>query len=165
MVIHGASETFTSAVPAELKVTFGAAPTVSLTIQGLGVRGETWSAMAQLSRDQVMQAAATAKIETGPMSEGRVNLTLFANPAAPRLVGTDGTLRLSVGSGQISGVVQAQPAELSASFQGDVVVSCWIPRSGLGPQGGTTDPAGGEVLVQDNNLSSSLCAPFKTWQR
>jgi hypothetical protein len=77
-----------------------------------------------------------------------------------------GTFRATLSDGRITGEIESALAELGASIEGDLVVSCWVPRSGsVGENGGTTDPSGSEVLVEDEELTSAACEPFKALRR
>jgi hypothetical protein len=61
---------------------------------------------------------------------------------------------------QVKGQAQTTPPELSGDFNGDISVECWIPRTGP-VTNGTTDDSDSQVLVEDQDMTSTACQPFE----
>ena len=163
VVIQSGERLFTSPEPAELKATMGATPMLELTVQGAS-DGELWSinarfAEAQLRQPRTLPGELSAKLSNGASAEGLAQLSLGSRQGAARTA-SSGTLNVTIADGRITGEAEADPSELGASIEGDVVISCWIPRTDS-KSGGTTDAANSEVLVEDTDLSSAACAPLK----
>lgn len=163
VVIQSGDRLFTSAQPAELKASLGATPIVELTVHGAS-DGELWTLNARFADAQVRGPHSavgelSAKLSPGAIADGLAQLTVGSKQGASQAA-SGGTLHVTIADGRIVGEAEADPSKLAASIEGDIVISCWIPRAEV-TSGGTTDAANSEVLVEDTDLSSSACAPFK----
>lgn len=162
VLIRTDDRTFTSVLPAELKVSLGAIPTFQLGVQG-AADGEKWSMIALVPMDQALRGQISVALSGGAIEDGVGNLVVQSS-AGMLQTAIGGVLHTTIAKGKIAGQAQASPTALAGDITGDVAVSCWIPRDIQVDEmaNGTTDDANTEVLVEDGDMSSVGCQPFKT---
>lgn len=164
MVVQLAKKTLSSPQPAVLNVAFpkaGAEGTTELSWAvgdgvSLVVRGP-WAAFRAGKLD--------AQLVSGPLTERQVTANLHIDG---KFVDS-GRVSLSLGKGRVTG----KSEEVGLNFNGLLVVSCSVPESVLkghsegSDQGAVHAPASasslGEVLIDDQELRSSACAPLKVF--
>ncbi len=165
MTIHANGQTFVSYGPANLKLSLGATPELELGVSGAvdGAPGaantQSWSVIAFLTTDQASQGAVNVTLSNGPTLAGVGSLGMGSTQQGLEQA-TGGTLQATIAKGKIEGQAQATPAELSGDFNGDISIECWIPRTGP-VTNGTTDDSGSEVLIEDQDMTSPACQPFR----
>lgn len=154
--ISSASQTYTSAFPAKLNATFAESSVVQLTLSGQA-DGETWSIVIWTTETSLSDGIVEASISDGPIEIGTANLSLGADPTS-MLAATSGSVSLHVQNGKISGTVEAQPSSLSATIEGGLVVSCWIPPDDSS-SGNSLEPDAGlaTALIEDTELATPKC--------
>jgi hypothetical protein len=160
--IEGHQGAYVGYDPAELKATFGSMPTYELTFTGAR-GGEVWSAIVRLRAEDVRPGLIKAAVEAAPLAEGKA--TVQVRPQGALLWGQTGQIALSLAKGHFSGSAEIQPESLAATFSGDLVVSCWVPRTDLPnaqqPGGGTIGNDGSVALVADADFQSARCSGLK----
>jgi hypothetical protein len=166
MKISGLLQAYESAIPAMVQVIFGEPPVIQVSLGGASADGERWSAYGQLSDMSVTDGASLA-LSSSPLKNGEASVQVSRAVTTPAIFAQSGTLSFSLVKGRISGTATAEPGALGASFVGNFVVSCMVPRSALPggpPSGGGTAPSGPndpEPLVPDDKLESPSCAPWR----
>lgn len=161
--VHTASGVYSSVFPAKLKVFNGQAPGIELSIEA-GRQPESWLAFAKLPRQQTIAGSGTVSLKTDPTVEGTGMLKLAGPDAGVEAAATSGTLQFTVVKGTLTGDVHGASPQLDATFQGAVVVECWVPSSDLPPSsvgGLTPDPGYSEPLALDGKFVTPQCAPFE----
>ena len=104
---------------------------------------------------------ASVPITSDVLSEGRGSVQLTGSAL---VTAASGTVDFSFAGGRASGSAQVAPAALSGSFDGELSVTCWVPRADLPPSaeaGGTTSADGSEVLIVDQGFTTPECQPFQ----
>lgn len=157
------TKTYVSAEPAELKASFGGTPLFNLSISAAR-NGESWSIVAELPTDQVSSASGAVQITASAIGVGAANLTRTL-PNGTTQQASGGTFSFTAAKGKITATVTAEPAELSATVQGSLAASCWVPRMGDAAAQGTTSGDSSDPLVQDASLSSSDCQMIQGWAK
>jgi hypothetical protein len=159
ITITAKGTTFKSAVPAVLRIIVGL-DQIELSFGGVSEAdpSRAWSAVAWLTVDQVQARLGTIAVTNTLTGAGAT-----IQSTGPASAASSGSIQLSLDRGHISGSAAVLPDPLAASFVGDMVVGCWVPRSslpGATDGGGTVDSDGGEALVADDAFVTSQCAPF-----
>ncbi|MBX3185273.1 MAG: hypothetical protein KIT72_16420, partial [Polyangiaceae bacterium] len=126
LVIQTADRRFESVFPAGLDVAMGSKQNLQLGVSGQA-EGEMWATIAWLPMDQVVQGTLDIELGDRPIADGVGNLTLHASHQVIEEA-TSGSLRATLSKGRIVGDVEVTPGSLSAHFEGELSVSCSIPR-------------------------------------
>lgn len=152
VVIQTADQRFESITPAPLDLYLGTEPVLELGVTGTS-QGVTWAALVRLTADQAARGEIDVPLSRQAITTGAGILNLHESDQVLEWV-TSGSLRATISKGRIVGSVEATPASFSGHFEGDLSISCWIPRA---------EPAtgGGEALVIDEDFASPGCQPFK----
>jgi hypothetical protein len=139
---------------------FTAEPTYQLSFEA-GNGQMTWVAVLHLSHDQALEGHASIPIAAGVLSEGQGSVQLLGGTFVEA---ASGSVDFALSAGRASGSADVAPATLSGSFDGELSVSCWVPRAQLPPSaeaGGTTSTDGSESLIVDQGFTTSECQPFR----
>jgi hypothetical protein len=163
ITIETKDTTFKSGEAAVLKI-FSTSPQCELSLNGVDQAGsgQTWSALARLTVEQIQSHGAKIAVTPGGVPTGMG--AIVQRTGASSDTASSGYLQVSLTKGHLSGSAVVLPEALAASFDGDMVVSCWVPKSqlqGAADGGGTSGGAGTtEPLVSDDNFVTPQCAPF-----
>ena len=158
--IQGSSGTFLSGLPANMKATFGTAPTVEVGL--MAESGAGWITLdGRLSMADVGSTAAMLSLTNAPLEVDLANVQLGGIDGAPDF--DTGTVQLHISPRTIAGTITSVSSPSPWTFAGTMDVECWVPESEVGPQpgGGTNSTDGSEVLLADVNFTTPQCAPFR----
>lgn len=165
MTITNDEGAYESASPATLRLYAGSPVTAELRVSGR-IGDKLWNVFVPIDPGTLEAGSHTVTLGEGPMAQaqGLPTVALESGPGAAEWA-SSGTLTFELSAGRISGSVEAVPASVAASFQGDLVVSCWVPESALGraPEGpgDRSDDGEDEGLVEDAELVSTQCAALR----
>ena len=157
---------FEGGLDAELKVSLRTSPSHVLALSGVNVKAnEGWGFFALLTAEQARTGIAHLSVTSGVLSEGQ---STIQHTGSSTFAASEGTCDVALAPGKVSGTATVTPSSLSASFSGDLVVSCWVPSSLLAlpqPEAGAVYPinGGAEALYSDDLFVTDVCKPFQTW--
>jgi hypothetical protein len=158
--VDGSNGTFLSGLPAEMKATFGTAPTIEVGF--MAESGAGWITFdTHLSMADVSTGTAILSLTTSPLDVDLATVQLGNVNGAPDF-GT-GTVQLQISAQATTGTITSASSSSPWTFAGTMDVECWVPESEVGPQpgGGTNSTDGSEVLLADMNFTTPECAPFR----
>jgi hypothetical protein len=158
--VDGSGGAFLSGLPAELRATFGTAPTIEMGF--MAERDATWITLdARLSLADIGAGTAVTPLTNAPLDVDLATVQLGGVAGAPDF--GSGTVRLQIASQTIAGTITAASDSSAWTFAGTMGVECWAPESEVGaqPGGGTSSVDGSEPLVPDTNFITPECAPFR----
>jgi len=148
---------FASVMPAHLKATFGATSMYEFGASLSGPKGDSWSATALLTGDQVLSGRAAILAAIGGNGTGRIERS-----GTEVAVADSGTLDLQFAGGNLTGNVNVSPAILNGRLSGDLLVTCWVPASELGKQSPVTGGTSGvDTILLDESMQTASCAPLR----
>ncbi len=159
VTIQAAGTTFKSGEPAVLRI-IPSSKQFDLSFVGVSETdpNHSWAAAARLTADQIQARSGTIAIANTPAGPGAT-----IQSAGPASTASSGSVQVSLDPAHFSGSTAVLPDSLAASFVGDMVVSCWVPKAslpGATNNGGTVGSDGSEALVSDEGFVTSQCAPF-----
>jgi len=155
--LESTSGVFASAMPAQLKATFAGSPMYEFGASLSGPKGDSWSATARLSGDQILGGHAIVSAATGGNGTARI-----ARSGSEVVIADSGVLDLQLAGGKLTGTVSVSPELLNGAISGDLLVTCWVSAAELGkeaPIGGGTST--GDALLLDETMQTASCAPLR----
>ena len=171
IVIRAGDQTFHGDSPATLRITVRDETLLTLSVSGIAGAGEdarSFGAQARISVEQAFAGTVAVPITDDPRVSNGASVIL-AGKYAVHSVATSGSLSASFANGKISGNIAAIPANMSADFDGDIAIECWVVDSTLAPaNGGNTDTPDPEfadtLIVRDENFVTEQCRQFASLQ-
>lgn len=128
---------------------------------------EQWHTVARLEDSALQDGSASLVVEDSPDATGTA--TIATSTEAGMVFATAGSLSVTLKKGAVSGSFTAMsPATMNGSFEGSLLVECWVPKSALGADataGGTISDGGTEALVSDETLASAGCQVLSSFKR
>ncbi len=166
LVIHSDGSDYTSVSPAVLNASFGETTEYELSASGRDADGRTWSFLAHLPGLEA--GTATVAVTKGATAPGEATLTL-TNTDDSVAEATAGTIEFApAAGGRITGAANATPSTLGGTFEGSLVVNCWVTREALNQPddgNGTSGGDGPPPLVTDENFVTEQCQAVKAWAK
>ncbi len=149
---------YESGLPAQLDAALG---TVPITTVGFMVsHGADWISMVgQIASADLGSESLNLSVTSGPLAPGTANVQVFLSAGAPDLTGA--IVQLHFSPRGISGELVPANSDAPWSFDGDLIVSCSVPRAELPATvsaGGTSGPG---VLIADATFTTPECAPLR----
>jgi hypothetical protein len=165
LVIHSDGAEYTSVSPAALNASFGEMTEYELSASGRDANGRTWGFLAHLPGLEA--GTATVAVKKGATAPGEATLTL-TNTDDSVVEATAGNIEFApAAGGSITGTATATPSTLSGTFEGSLVVNCWVTREALnsGDGNGTSGGDGPPPLVIDEHFVTEQCQAVKAWAK
>jgi hypothetical protein len=148
--------------PAQLKASMGNSSLVDFGF-AVGDGGAAIALHGRIPPADLGIGNVTLAITDGPTTDGFAASQISNISGVSSLVGSQ--LDLVITANHVSGDIRVPGLDQPWSFQGQVFVSCWVPRTALGgtqqPEAGGTNSS--DALVADSEFISSACAPMRSW--
>jgi hypothetical protein len=149
---------YESGSPAQLDAALGPVP---MTTVGFMVsHGAAWISMiGQIASADLGSESLNLSVTSGPLRPGTANVQVSLASVAPDLSGA--IVQLHFSPRGISGELVPANSDAPWSFDGDLIVSCSVPRAELpdsASAGGTSGPG---VLIADTTFATPACAPLR----
>jgi hypothetical protein len=149
---------YESGLPARLDAALGPTP---ITTFGFTVShgADSISIGGQIASADLGSESLNLSVTSGPLAPGMANVQVSLSAGAPDLTGA--IVQLHFSPRGISGELVPANSAAPWSFDGDLIVSCSVPRAELPDTvsaGGTSGPG---VLIADATFATAECAPLR----
>lgn len=149
-----------TAAPARIDIKYrdpAQPPEIELFISALDASNRTWTALAAAPADFLETSSLSATVVDRPLQPGEASVSMGV-AGGDASFGQAGLVELRLQGGRLVGEARGMNEQISAIFEGPIVVTCAVPPTAM-PASSADPPTGGEasVLVVDERFESELC--------